>query len=140
MLGAVKDRPEAHPFVLHLEGVGEAEHLETTRIREDRTAPVHEGVQTSRSSDDARPGTQVEVVRVGQDHLCPDGFELLWRDALDRGSGADGHESGREDVPVSRVEHAPPSSRGGVGRDEIESEGGHGRDSSRKPVYYVVDV
>ena len=50
-----------------------------------------------------------------------DGGELIGRQALDGGLGADGHEHGRLDDAVRRVEAAEAGAA--VGGEEVEADG-----------------
>ena len=100
--------------------LGEAEDLEAAAVGEDRPVPVHEAVQAAQLGDQLVAGPQGEVIGVAEDDAAPASRELLGRQPLDGGLGADGHEDRRLDDAVRRVQPAPPG--GAVGVPGVESE------------------
>jgi hypothetical protein len=104
---------------------GEAHHLESARVRQDRARPAHEPVEPAGPQDQLEPGPRHEVVGVGKnDAAVPGvGLEPVERDALQRPARPDGHEAGRLDHRVVGGEAAPPRRRARVPRENLE----HGR-------------
>ena len=77
--------------------------------------PAHEPVEAAEALDPLVAGTQVQVVRVGEDDLRAGLLEVVRVERLDRRVRADGHEGRRLDDPVRQVEPAQPRPRRAVG-------------------------
>ena len=84
----------------------EREHLEAARVREDRPVPLHELVQSAELAHELVAGTQVQVIRVGEDHLRVHRAEVGGVERLDGGERAHRHERGRLDGAVRRARTA----------------------------------
>ena len=80
--------------------------------------PSHEPVQAAEPVDPLRTRPEVEVVGVPEHDLGPQVAQLSGHHGLHRGLRADGHEDGRLDRAVGRLEH--PSAGGAVGGDDVE--------------------
>lgn len=102
MLGAVEMGAEKHAFFRDLAQIAEAEHLEATAIGEDRAIPVHEAVETAELTDKLMPWPQVQMIGIGKNDLRFCIFELVRRQGLDGGLGADRHEGWGFDLAVRR--------------------------------------
>ncbi len=89
-----------------LETGAEAQHLESTRIGERRSRPVHECAEAAGGVDDVGAGLEVEVVGVGQQGLRTEVGHGLGQHRFDRGAGADRDERGGMDVAVRRGDDA----------------------------------
>ena len=102
--------------------VTQAEHLESSRVREDGTVPSHEPMQTAHLGHKLSPGSHREVVQVCEQNLRSQFLELGGQQTLDRRLGADGHEDGRGNVSVGRMEHAGTRARLWILRDDFVRE------------------
>ena len=91
---------------VELAHLGEAEHLETAGIGQVGALPGGEVVQTAGFAQQIESGTQIEVIRIGQDNGGVERFDLFDAQGLDGAIGADGHEDGRFDVAVVGMDDA----------------------------------
>ena len=121
MQRAVDVRTEPHALVVDRPHARQGEHLEPAGIGEDRPGPVHESVQPAQFGHHVVPRTEVEVIRVAQDHLSAAPGDLLGRDSLDRAGRADGHE--RRRLHVAPRGRQAPDPRGAVPTEQFETEG-----------------
>ena len=71
---------------------GEREDLESARVGEDRTVPAHELVQSAELAHQLVAGPQMQMIRVGEDHLRVHRPKIVGVQRLDRGERADRHE------------------------------------------------
>jgi hypothetical protein len=106
---SIHRRAKAHALLGDAPQALQAEHLEATRIGEDRAPPVHEAVQTTVRVDDARARPQEQVQRVAEDHLRAEPLQFLRRHRLDGAVGPDRHERRGLDDPMGG--HQPPGAR-----------------------------
>ena len=102
MLGTVEMGAEKHAFFCDLAQITETEHLEAAAVGEDRTIPVHEAVETAELTDKLMPRPQVQMIGIGKNDLRFCVFELVGRQGLDSGLGADRHEGWCFDLAVRR--------------------------------------
>ena len=116
LLGAHKDLPavnmggEIHAFLLDLPQTGQAEHLKSAGIRQDRTVPGHELMQTAALPDQLVRRPQVQMVGVAQLHLTTDILQILSAEsALDGTLGAYIHKDRRLDRAMGAGKFAPAS-------------------------------
>ena len=91
---------EGHAVIVYLAGLGQGEDLIAARIGEHGTRPLHELVQAAHVPDEFIAGTQVEVIGVGQHQRGIDALEVLGREGLDGGLGANRCEDRGEQVAV----------------------------------------
>ena len=110
-LAAVQVGAELHALVVQLAQIRQRKHLESAAVGEDRAIPVHEGMQSARLLHQLLARAQVQVVGVGQDDLRAAVLQLVGRHGLDAGLGAHGHEDGRFDHAVGRVQPAATRAR-----------------------------
>jgi hypothetical protein len=75
----------------------EGEHLEAAGIGEDGTIPRHEAMEAAQLAHHVVTGSQMEVVRVGQDHPRTSAPEVLRVERLDGAEGSNRHEHRRFD-------------------------------------------
>ena len=111
--GAVDVRTEDGGVVGDLARRGEAVDLEAATVGEDGAVPAHEAMQAAHLGDEVVAGTEGEVIGVAEDHVGAGRFELVRRQSLDGGLGADGHEDGRIDGAVRSVQ--PAEAGGAIG-------------------------
>ena len=108
-LAAIDRRAETRAFLGQFADFGEAEHLKTAGIGENRLVPMHELVQTAMRGDDVLAGAQHQVERVAKDDFRAHGVQLLRRKPLDRAEGANRHEHRRfHRLPVGESNAAAP--------------------------------
>ena len=100
MLGTVEMGAEKHALFCDLAQIAEAEHLEAAAVGEDRTIPVHEAVETAELTNKLMPWPQIQVIGIGKNDLRFCIFELIGRQGLDGGLGADRHEGWCFDLAV----------------------------------------
>ena len=123
MLAVVVVGAELHAAVGKLDEVAVGEDLEAARVGEDGLVPVHELVHAAKLGDGLRAGAHLQVVGVVEHDLGAQGGNRVGQQALDGTLGANGHEDGRVDVAVGRVEDAGPGMRIGVlGEDLIREQ------------------
>ena len=96
---------EGYTIIIDLAGLRQRKNLETTRVSEHGTVPLHEFVQAAHVADKFVTGTQVEMIGVAQNKRGVDVLEMLRRESLDRRLRADGREDRRDEVAVRRGEN-----------------------------------
>ena len=102
---AVQVGIEHHAVFVDLAQSAQAEHLKAARIGEDRIGPGHELVQSAHLPDGLVSGTQVKMIGIGEQDRHAEIFgQVALRESLDRGLRAHGHEYGRFDGPVRRMQ------------------------------------
>ena len=79
-------------------------------------------MKPARSTHHLGPWPQIKVVGVGEQHLDAQPLQVVLGDALDGAGGADGHEHGRFDNSVWRVQQTRPRSGGRVGGHNLKSQ------------------
>ena len=104
---------------------GEREDLKASRVGEDRTIPVHELVQPAQLAYQLVARTQVQVIRVGEDHLRVHRAQVVGVQRLHGGERADRHECGRLDDAVRRDEASGARGAGGLLESEVEAHAGN---------------
>src|SRR5436305_9365262 len=102
MLRAIEVRSEPRAVFRECASFGQAEHLITTTVGEDRLGPPNETMETTATGDQVIAWAQVQVVRVAQKNLGARQLEVPVRDALDSAPCSDGHERRRLYVAVRR--------------------------------------
>ncbi len=107
-----------HALFRQLAHRGEAEHLVTAGVGQDRALPVHQPVQAAVRPHDLGPGPQHQVKGVAEDDLRAAGDEFLGRHALDRAVGSYGHERRCLDGAAREVQ--PGASRAAICREMLE--------------------
>ncbi|SRR5579871_3269922 len=75
--------------------VVEAENLETARVRQNRTGPAHELVQSAKAANQFMPRTQIEMVGISQNNLGVKIFKDILRDSFNRSLRSNGHKDRR---------------------------------------------
>src|SRR5690606_27442710 len=120
----VVDRPEQGPFLADLRF--QRKDLISAGVGEDRPVPRHEAVQASQLRDSFGPGSQHQVVRVGEDHLGTDLSKIVHVEGSDRGSRSDRHKSRSLDGAMGQFEYARP-------RLSVASAGRPGRSVGHAP-------
>ncbi len=121
---------EGHAVVVDSAQVGQAEHLETARIGQDRAVPAHEPMEPAQRRDAFVAGAQRQVVGVGQQDLGARRAQVGRGQALDARLGPDRHELRGIDRPMRSLQPAEPSptDAGGARR---EADGRHGGEPTR---------
>ena len=66
-LRPVNMRAKRRPLLGDLTQIAEAEHLKSSAVREDRTVPVHEAMQSARLPHEFHSGAQEEMVGIAED-------------------------------------------------------------------------
>ena len=102
---------------------GERKDLKAAGIGKHRAIPTHELMQTASRGDDALTRLQVQMERVGEDHLRSGAAQLLDADALHRGRGTHRHEAGRVHHTVGGMKTAHPSTGVGAALQQLKTEG-----------------
>jgi hypothetical protein len=125
--GSVDVRAEGDAVVVHGAQLRQREHLEPAAVGEHRARPPGEAVQASERMHHLGAGAQPQVVGVAEHDARVGGADLLHRERLDGADGADGHEGGRLDRAVGRLEEG--DARVAVARQDVEGEAwcGHHR-------------
>src|SRR5712675_2310900 len=95
MRGAVEMRSKLHAVLGDRAPGGEAEHLIAATVGEDGPRPSDERVKAAAPSDQVVAWPQVEVIRVAQENVGAELFEILVEDALDGALRAHRHEGRR---------------------------------------------
>lgn len=96
----------------------EGEDLVAAGVGEDGAIPGGEAVEATEFTDDFGAGAQIEVVGIAEDDLCAELDELFGVDRFYGALGADGHEDGRLDLAVGKIECA--AAGGGMGAGGVE--------------------
>ena len=114
---------EGHAFVINLAGLRQRENLESARVGQHGTRPLHEAMQSAQLGDEVIAGTEVEVIGVAQHERRTEVRHLRGRQRLDGGLCADGRENGRLEGAVRRGE-CPRAGAVVAGSDgEVKHEG-----------------
>ena len=99
-------------------GTGQGEDLESARVGQDRTIPVHKLMKTAELLDELISGTHVEMVGVAKLDLGADLPKIICRHAaLDGSDRADIHEDRCFDVSMYRLHVS--GFRASAGRDNF---------------------
>ena len=98
--------PELDAIFVDLAQSLEREHLKATRVRQDRTVPRHEAVESTKVAHDVVTRAEMEVIRIRENHPGAGACEILGVECLDRAKRADRHEHRRIDRTVWRDERA----------------------------------
>src|SRR5579863_6485756 len=77
---------------LDLANLREAEDLEAAAVGKNGMWPVDEAMQPAGGVDDVEAGTDVEMIRVAEDDLCPHFAQFARVEGLDTALRADRHE------------------------------------------------
>ena len=99
VLRAVDVAAELHALFAHGAQRLEREHLEAARVGEDRAVPAHERVQPAERGDDIVARAQMQMIRVGEDHLRAGVAQVVGVERLHRRVSAHRHEAGVSTVP-----------------------------------------
>ena len=88
--------------------VAQAEDLKAAGVRQYRSPPADEFVQTAARAYHFHAGAQPEVVRVAEYDACVEvcRLQLLEANALDRAERADGHEDGSLERAAPRLDYS----------------------------------
>src|SRR6185503_9412732 len=78
----------------------ETEDLKPAAIGEDGSLPIHERMQTASFANDLQAWTNIKVVSVAQNDLCPHFLQLTRIERFDACLCANGHKHRRVDHPV----------------------------------------
>ena len=121
MRRTVKMRAEPRAFFVHRPPRREAEHLIAAAVGENRPRPTDEPVQPAAACDEVAAWAQIKMIRVAEQDLGAQRFEVAVGHALHRPLRADRHERRRLHVAVRGRQHAAP--RTAVGMRDAETEG-----------------
>ncbi len=99
-------RAECDAFFGDFAQLVQAENLEAAGIRQDRSRPRHETMQSAEIAHGFDSGAEVKMISVAEKNLNPEFFENILRHTFDCGRRADGHEHGSFDLAVRRDEAA----------------------------------
>src|SRR2546427_12191839 len=116
MLAAIQRGTECHPFVSQTPQPGQAEDLKSAAIGEDGTLPAHEPMQTPRALDDVGARPQIQMERVGQNHLGADLLDFFRGQPFHGGLRADRHEGRRAHDSTRGVQAAQARTGGRTGQ------------------------
>ncbi len=100
----VERRREGEALLVDLHPVGEGGHLEATAVGDPGPAPAGEAVQSAGPRHQLLAGSLVEVVGVGEKHLCAELGEIAGCYAAHRAVGRDGLKGRRLDHTMCRRE------------------------------------
>lgn len=121
MLGTIKVRVKRHavfgkfrpfqrwsrfPRRLLIELVTQTKHLESPAVGQHGVRVLHKLMQPTQLRYQLVSWTQIEMIRIGQYHLGPNGFQISTIQGFHRGQGAHGHKHWRQRRTVSRA-HLP---------------------------------
>jgi len=98
----------------------EREHLEATRIGEQRTIPTHEAMQGSELLDHLLAGPHMQVVGIREHQRRARVTEIVGRERPHRALSSDRHEHGRLDRAVGEGKRAGAGGAGGGVEREVE--------------------
>ena len=115
---------KAHAVIGKLNCIVMTKDLEAARIGKDGAVPVHEVVKSAQLVDQVLARAHAQVIGVGEHNLRAQRLDRLGGNALDVGLGSHGHEDGRLDIAVRRVQNARACVRLGIlGHDVVFEEG-----------------
>ena len=121
MFGAVQVRTKRHTFVGNFAQFAEAENLEPSRIRQNRSRPRHEFVQPAHLADQFVSGTQIQMVGIRKQNLYTEVFQVPLRLSLHRRRRAHWHERRRINRSVRSSQSSQPRA-GRIRRQHLELE------------------
>ncbi len=107
----VEMRIELDAVVRYLVELGQRKNLKPAAIREYGLVPIHKLVQTARAPHGLLAGAHVQVIRIAENNLRPELFELVRRKRLYGRLRPDGHEHGRFNHAVRRGKLADARAR-----------------------------
>ncbi len=120
---AIQMRLESDAFIGDFAQAGEAEDLIAAGIRQNRTGPRHEAVQTTEVLDQLVAGAHEEMVGIGKnDAGLKFVEEIALVQAFHGGLGADRHEDRGGDVAVFGVQDAGAGPGNGAFGEEFEGD------------------
>ena len=117
---AIKVRFEVDAFGGDFIERAQGENLVAAGIGEDGTVPGGEAMETAELADDFGAGAEIEVVGIPEDDLRAELGELIRVDGFYGALRADGHEDGRLDFAVGKIERAAAGS--GIRTGGVEGE------------------
>ncbi len=121
---AVDMGPEGYAVFGNGAELAERHDLISAGVGQDRPLPAHEAVQAAKPRDPLGAGPQHEVISVAENDVRARRFDIVEEHGLDRGRGANGHESRRADGAARRRNLAEAGAA--VIREKLEGEGrGH---------------
>src|SRR4051812_7368257 len=98
-------------YLLYVHLGSEAEDLEAAAIRQNRSIPAHESMQSAGGLDDFKTRAQHEVIGVREHDLGAGGSDLRGEQRFDSRLSSDRHEDRSFDLAAGRVQTAAPGSR-----------------------------
>src|SRR5277367_1460611 len=120
MLRSIEVGAKCDAVVSHFAETAQAEYLEAARIGKNRARPGHEFVQAAHPANQFVPGTQIKMVRIREDDLRVEFFEIALRLALYGCGRAYRHKRGRFDHTVRRGQTSETRA-GRIGRKNLET-------------------
>ncbi len=97
---------ERHAILVNFAKLAQRKHLKPAAVCQDGAIPAHEFVQPTAPCHQRIAGSQVEVIRVGQNHRRAHLAQVARRHTLHRGLRAHRHKRGRDQIAVRRVKNA----------------------------------
>src|SRR5439155_10632227 len=113
-------RTELDAVRLDFSDFGQAEHLETAAVGQDRVWPVDEPVQTARRANDFDAGPNREMVGVAEDDLGSHLPQFARVERLDAALSSDRHENRSVNGSVRGGQTAQTRLSGRIGLEQLE--------------------
>ena len=123
MLRAIQMRAERDAFVGDLAQIAQAEDLKSAGIGENRVRPRHELVQAAHLADQFVPGPEEQVIRVAENDLRAEVFQVLLRWPFTVAAVPTGMNAGVSIMPCGVVMRPSRAPVGSVARTSKEKGG-----------------
>jgi hypothetical protein len=90
--GAIEVTAELRTLFVNAHQRPKGDHLEATRVSQDRSIPLHEFVKAAEALHPLMSWAQIEVIGIRKDDLGAERLQIFWVERLHCGVRADGHE------------------------------------------------
>src|SRR5437879_4922800 len=137
MLTPIEVGLKPNTIIIDVAQRAKAEYLIATTIRQDRSIPRHESMESAKLRDGLMPRSQEKVIRIAKENLDVEIAKLIRRHRLDRRLRSNRHENRRFNDPARRMQTATPRPCVGIFRDNLEL---HGSAIKKHKIYKKVFV
>jgi hypothetical protein len=121
---------KCNAVVTNVAQLRQRKHLKSAAVRQDRSIPAHELVESAHVADQFTAWPKVKVIRVSQNDLGPDLLQMQRSERFHRALRSDRHEDRRLNFAMPSLQTAPACSGGRICFEQVKV-GGHVLDGHR---------